>query len=252
MRRASLIASAMGLVATMAATPRALACSICGCGDPLLAASDPAAITGTLRLQLDTEYLRIDAGTDGQPGHTDQLTQWSYRLNAVYRPVSRVSFMISAPLIDKAIRTVGPGVSQAGSDLVGFGDLELGARYAFWRSIDFANRRVQEVALSLGSMLPTGANDARTTDEAGDVVPVDPHGIPAPWPRASHHRDLSDSTTKRFMPDSLRLVSPLSLHAEPPKRSYRPDRSLGAFAWTRMWTTSATPMRTGPRSSSSA
>jgi hypothetical protein len=53
--------------------PRARACSICGCGDPLLAASDPAAITGRLRLQADTEYLRIDAGTDGRPGYTDEL-----------------------------------------------------------------------------------------------------------------------------------------------------------------------------------
>jgi len=38
------------------------ACSICGCGDPLLASNDPAAMNGRLRLQVDTEYLRMDAG----------------------------------------------------------------------------------------------------------------------------------------------------------------------------------------------
>jgi len=63
------------------------ACSICGCGDPMLAASDPAAISGVLRLAAETEYLRVDAGTDGQPGYTDQLTQWSYRIYAIYRPI---------------------------------------------------------------------------------------------------------------------------------------------------------------------
>jgi len=31
------------------------ACSVCGCGDPLLTANDPAAITGQLRFQFDTE-----------------------------------------------------------------------------------------------------------------------------------------------------------------------------------------------------
>ena len=58
--------------------PRAPARCV-GCGCPLLASSDPAAINGGLRLQLDAEYLRIDAGTDDRPGYTDQLTQWSYR-----------------------------------------------------------------------------------------------------------------------------------------------------------------------------
>lgn len=151
-------------------------CSICACGDPLLAASDPAAITGKLRLQVDVEYLRIDAGTDGQPGYVDHLTQWSYRLNAVVRPLSRLSVMVAAPVLDKSIRTVGPGVDEAASSLVGLGDVEVAARYAVWRQIDFAERRVQEVGLSGGTMMPTGSSDARTTDTAGAVIPVDPHG----------------------------------------------------------------------------
>jgi hypothetical protein len=46
-------------VLTLATYVPAYACSVCGCGDPLLASSDPAAITGGLRLQLDTEYLRV-------------------------------------------------------------------------------------------------------------------------------------------------------------------------------------------------
>jgi len=157
------------------------ACSICGCGDPLLAASDPAAITGILRLQVDTEYLRVDAGTDNSPGYTDQLTQWSYRLNAVYRPISRLSIIATLPVLDKTIHTVGGGTDLADSHLTGLGDAELGARYALWRSVNMGIGRLQEIALAGGMMMPTGANDAKTT--ATDPItgaittgPVDPHG----------------------------------------------------------------------------
>jgi len=159
-----------------ASMPKAKACSICGCGDPLLAASDPAAITGLLRLQLDSEYLRVDAGTDGQPGYTDQLTQWSYRVNAVYRPISRLSIIATVPVLDKTIHTVGGGTDITASHLTGIGDADLGARYAFWRSLDYGIGRVQELALAGGLMMPTGANDAKTTDTTGTVIPVDPHG----------------------------------------------------------------------------
>jgi hypothetical protein len=142
----------------------------------LLAASDPAAITGILRLQLDTEYLRVDAGADGRPGYTDQLTQWSYRVNTVYRPISRLSFVATIPVLDKTIRTAGGGTSVTDSHLTGLGDAEMGARYAMWRSINYRNGRVQELALAGGVMMPTGANDAKTTDTTATVIPVDPHG----------------------------------------------------------------------------
>jgi len=176
------LASAL-LVASayLAFTPTAEACSICGCGDPLLAANDPAAITGLLRLQLDTEYLRVDAGTDGMPGYTDQLTQWSYRLNAVYRPITRLSIIATLPVLDKTIHQVGGGTDITDSHLTGLGDAELGARYALWRSINLGWGRVQEFALAGGITMPTGANDAKstTTDPVTGTVtttPVDPHG----------------------------------------------------------------------------
>jgi hypothetical protein len=172
------LVGAIGIVSTFFAwVPSASACSICGCGDPLLAASDPAAITGLLRLQLDTEYLRVDAGTDGQAGYTDQLTQWSYRFNAVYRPFSRLSVVATLPLLDKSIHTVGAGTDVTTSHLTGLGDAELGARYALWRTINMGWGRVQEVALAGGVMIPTGANDAKSTDPStGAVALVDFHG----------------------------------------------------------------------------
>jgi hypothetical protein len=163
---------ATSVAVAIALAPQALACSVCGCGDPLLASSDPAAITGGLRLQLDAEYLRIDAGTDGQPGYTDQLTQWSYRLNAVYRPIEPLALSVTAPWVKKSIRTVGGGTSVSDSSLTGLGDVEVAARYALWTAVSFGARRVQELALSAGSALPTGKKDSRDPD--GNLI--DPHG----------------------------------------------------------------------------
>lgn len=176
--RLRLLFAALGLaVALCTAIPEATACSICGCGDPLLVASDPAAITGLLRLQLDTEYLRVDAGTDNSPGYTDELTQWSYRLNAVYRPISRLSLIATLPVLDKTIHTVGGGTDITASHLTGIGDAELGARYALWRAVDMGIGRAQEFALAGGVMMPTGASDAKMTDPStGEVTVVDPHG----------------------------------------------------------------------------
>ena len=149
----------------------AWACSVCGCGDPLLASNDPAAITGGLRLQLDVEYLRINAGTDGRPGYTDELTQSSYRLNAVYRPISALSLSVTVPMADKIIRTVGDGTSVTASSLTGLGDVEA-ARYAFWTSVNLGTGQVQELAVSAGSALPTGCYNAKDSD--GNLI--DPHG----------------------------------------------------------------------------
>ena len=150
----------------------ASACSVCGCGDPLLTANDPAAITGQFRLQMDTEYLRIDAGTDGQPGYTDQLTQWSYRFNAVYRPLNALSLTVTVPLVSKAIHTVSFGTNVAASDLTGLGDVEVGARYAVWTSVNVGARRVHEFAVSAGTAIPTGDHNATAPD--GGLI--DPHG----------------------------------------------------------------------------
>jgi hypothetical protein len=170
-RLSKAFAVAFPLLLSLLTSP-ARACSVCGCGDPLLASSDPAAINGGLRLQLDTEYLRIDAGTDGQPGYTDELTQWSYRLNAVYRPVEPLSLSATVPWVNKSIRTVGFGTSVSDSSLNGLGDVEVAARYAFWTRVNFGARRVQELAISAGSTLPTGKYDAKMPD--GSLV--DPHG----------------------------------------------------------------------------
>jgi hypothetical protein len=159
-------------VAALAALP-ARACSVCGCGDPLLTSTDPAAINGRLRLQFDTEYLRVDAGNEGDPALTDQLTQWSYRLNAVYRPTESLSLVATLPVVSKSIQTVGGGASTPMSDVTGLGDVEVAARYALWRGVNFGIGRVQELAVTAGTSTPTGPNGLRAGGER-----IDEHGQP--------------------------------------------------------------------------
>ncbi len=195
---------AAACAASIAARP-AFACSVCGCGDPLLTSNDPAAITGTLRLQLDTEYLRMDAGNDADPALTDRLRQWSHRFNAVYRPTDTLSFSATLPLVSKSIRTVGGGTSVTASDVTGLGDVELAARYAPWRRLNLGNGRVQELAVSAGTSMPTGPNDLRSGGER-----IDEHGQPGTgaWgPFAGVHYRLEQGRWLAFGSVSARAHS---------------------------------------------
>jgi hypothetical protein len=178
---------------------------VCACGDPLLTASDPAAITGQLRLQLDTEYLRIDAGNEEDPALTDELTQWSYRLNAVYRPSDTLSFTVTLPVVSKVIHAVGAAGSTPTSDATGLGDVELAARYALLRGIDLGRGRVQELALSAGTSTPSGRNDVSSGGER-----IDEHGQPGTggWgPFAGIHYRFEERTWLAFASLSGRVRS---------------------------------------------
>jgi len=156
--------------AALAAAPEARACSVCACGDPLLGATDPAAIAGRLRLQLDTEYLTVSsAEAAGEP--RNELTQWSWRFNAVYRPLEELALTLTAPVTGKKLQPGDPAAGH-GSSLTGLGDLEVAARWALWRGVSFGARRSQELAVSAGTSLPSGSWKAR--DQAGDLI--DMHG----------------------------------------------------------------------------
>jgi hypothetical protein len=161
------------LAAALLAAPDARACSVCACGDPLLAAGDPAAIGGQFRVSLDVEALRVEAGTEGMPGSTDELTQVSYRVNAVWRPVERVGLMVTAPVVTKVmrLRTSGPAVET--SNVTGLGDVEVAGRLSLWEWVDLGRRRSAEIAAAVGTSLPTGQNDAWFHG-----APVDEHGQP--------------------------------------------------------------------------
>lgn len=213
-RRALL--TVLAIAPVLAARP-AWACSVCGCGDPLLISSDPAAITGRLRLQLDTEYLRVDAGNEEDPLLTDELTQWSYRLNAVYRPIEALALTATLPVVKKDIRAVGGGASTRLSDATGLGDVEVAARYAPWRSVHLGKGRVQELALTVGTSMPTGSNELTSGGAR-----IDEHGQPGrgSWsPFAGAHYRLEQGRWLAFASLSGR-VSTENDHA------YRYGRAL--------------------------
>ncbi len=164
---------AIAAAAALAAPAPSRACSVCGCGDPLLVATDPAAIAGTLRLQLDAEVLRVDAANEADPALTDRLTQWSVRLNATWRPLDRLSLSATVPFVDKALRTAGGGATVSSSDAAGLGDVDFGARWAAWQDVNLGTGRVQELAISAGTSAPTGADDVTSNGER-----IDEHGQP--------------------------------------------------------------------------
>jgi len=159
--------AALTAVAMLLSAAPAQACSVCGCGDPLLSATDPAAMSGVLRLQLDATYLTVKAANDQNSALTDNLYQTILKLNAVYRPVAGLSFAVTLPVTRKILSTAG----VTSSDLSGLGDVELGGRLEVLDLPNFAAQRRQSLAVSAGSSMPTGLSDAHSGGER-----IDEHG----------------------------------------------------------------------------
>lgn len=166
------LAALMPLAAVLLAFPRpAAACSVCACGDALVAVAEMPGNVGQLRLTLETEILTMTAASESSPGMTDALTQYTLRLGTVWSPVDRLSVVLTVPVTRKVMRMEGMGMDQPASDETGLGDVDLGARWFAWESVDFGARSRQSLALLAGASLPTGPDGAT----AGGVR-VDQHG----------------------------------------------------------------------------
>jgi hypothetical protein len=164
---------ALVVAGLLCAARPARACSVCGAGDPLLSSSDPAALDGRLRLQLDGEYLRVEAGSDADPGAIERLTQTSVRLNVAWRALDDLALSVTLPVVTKTVERVGAGVSTRVSSATGLGDAELAARWVVWRGVNLGAGRTVEAAVSAGSSLPTGPNDLQANGSR-----IDEHGQP--------------------------------------------------------------------------
>jgi hypothetical protein len=140
----------------LAFPPVAYACSVCAAGDPLVAAGDAAPEGRTLRFALETEWLTVSAGPEA-------LEQTTVRAWAVTSPLHRVNVALSVPVVRKTLSSAGAGAHGAHESRTGLGDVEIGARLFFLDRTDFSAMRRQSLALSLGSSLPTGRNDAGET-----------------------------------------------------------------------------------------
>ncbi len=173
MTRAGRILLSLGALALLAAGSPARACSVCGCGDPLVAAAESHGRGGDLRLSVEGEVLGQKAGTEGVPGSTDVLDQYTLRLTGVYSPAEPINLVVTVPFLRKKMGMAGPGGAVAPvSDLAAVGDVEVGARYFLVDLVNVGARRRQGLAVSLGTSLPTGPDGA--TDPGG--ARIDQHG----------------------------------------------------------------------------
>jgi hypothetical protein len=154
-----------------AASP-ALACSVCGCGDPLVGVGQVAGPAGQFGLQLDGQWLSQKAGGE-EPDTLDILNQYSILLTGSYTPVANLNLVVTLPWVWKDMQMQMPdGSRMTSSSLNGFGDMQFGLRWFFWEDIDLGSRTRQTLSISASTFAPTGNNSA--VDAGG--VRVDEHG----------------------------------------------------------------------------
>ncbi len=155
----------------LAASP-ALACSVCGCGDPLVGVGQVAGPAGQFGLELDGQYLHQKAGGE-EPGTLDILNQWSLLLTASYTPVTNLNLVVTLPWVWKDMQMeMEDGTRMSSSNLNGFGDMQVGARWFFWEKLDLGNAIRHTLSVSASTFVPTGNNSA--VDAAG--IRIDEHG----------------------------------------------------------------------------
>jgi hypothetical protein len=159
----------MAAAALVAAAPHAaFACSVCGCGDPLVDVSDSVPYAVPLRVAVDFELLTATAASDEDPAAEESVTQVTVRPVVVYSPIESVNLVLQLPIVSKAWTLTGDG--EDGVTHAGLGDIDVGARWFFFEKTDFDTQSRQALGLTGGITLPTGANGAT---EAG--VRLDDH-----------------------------------------------------------------------------
>src|SRR5512147_1467835 len=124
MRLAPLLLAAASAAVLPAA--RARACSVCACGDPLVAAGDAAPMERELHLAVETEWLTASAAMESMPGMTEEVDQATIRALAVFSPLARVNAVLSVPFVQKRVSATGAGMDRGADVVTGLGDVELG------------------------------------------------------------------------------------------------------------------------------
>ena len=157
---------ALVLAAALATTPSvAHACSVCGCGDPLVLAGDSMPVANTVRFALQYEYLTATARSDDEPDRTETLTQMTLRPVVVYSPFSWINLVLQVPLVRKdwALSST-PTAETEPATPTGLGDVDVGVRVFVWDATSIQAMRRQNLALTAGTSFPTGADDATAAD----------------------------------------------------------------------------------------
>ena len=154
----------------------AIACSVCGCGDPLMAAGDSMPLAGRLSLGLDAEFLQAKAKSDDDPDRTESLIQQVIRPLLVYSPTDNLNLVLQIPIVNKSWRLSATNSEGAkGLNQWGPGDIDLGARIFLVQATDIKAQSRQSVSVSLGSSFNSGNNSAEVISGDGRVERVDEH-----------------------------------------------------------------------------
>ncbi len=157
-------AAAVVVLLALGAPAPAVACSVCGCGDPTVLASEARPAAGWLRLALDLEVLTARARSDDHPALTESLLQLTVRPVVVVSPTLALSLVLQLPFVLKDW-SLGDGArTLARSRRFNLGDLDLGVRWFLVDSTSFARQRRQSLALSASSNFPTGPADAEDAE----------------------------------------------------------------------------------------
>jgi hypothetical protein len=158
--------AAAALVASVVLAPTvARACSVCGCGDPLVLAGDSMPVANTLRFALEYEYLTATARSDDEPDRTESLTQMTLRPVVVYSPFSWANLVLQVPLVRKewALSATSTADTENATPM-GLGDIDLGLRVFVWDATSVRAMRRQNLALTAGTSFPTGKDDVTSAD----------------------------------------------------------------------------------------
>ena len=153
----------------------AFACSVCGCGDPLQPAGTVHSMAGYLNLGVEAQYLTATAQSDDNPAQSESLTQKNLNGFLVFSPWDDLTLVGIIPFVGKdwTLSEATDGSEEgASASPSGLGDINLGLRYFLVIDMDFKNKGSHNLAVSAGTILPTGQTGA--VDSAGERF--DQHG----------------------------------------------------------------------------
>jgi hypothetical protein len=155
------VAVAAAVVAWGIGISAACACSVCQCGDPLAPVGTGKLDAGQAQLGLQYEMLTARARSDDDPRFTESLTQMMLRPVLVFSPWSTLTAVVQIPIVYKDWSAATEGFSAAHFKPTGLGDIDLGARFFLFDRKNLDNFSRQRLAISAGSSLPTGENNAQ-------------------------------------------------------------------------------------------
>ena len=142
-----------------------LACSVCGCGDPLAAAGSAYPLAGSLHLSIENIYLTASAQSDDLTGSEESVRQVNLNTMLTYNPTNDLSLSMMLPVVEKYFYyTASPaalseGIGNDEGTPFGIGDIMVGFRYFFLSETDFQTKQHTDFAVSAGSYIPTGGTN---------------------------------------------------------------------------------------------